>query len=158
MMLLGVPGLTTSNKKLLGAPGIATRSMDATNGVPGTLTLGSCSDPSGTGPPTGANRTRPGAELEHSDDLRDPRNLDVHIQIVPQPWGLTQFGQRTHLRRDLTPRSELHGRRLGHQDTRRGVHRLLEVECPKSTSGRSWYRLVGPHFYWIATSNKVHRY
>ena len=28
--LLGAPGLTTSNKKLLGAKGIATRSKDAT--------------------------------------------------------------------------------------------------------------------------------
>ena len=28
----GAPGLTTSNKKLLGAPGIATRSKDATRG------------------------------------------------------------------------------------------------------------------------------
>ena len=31
-MLLGAPGLTTSNKKLLGAPGIATWSRDATRG------------------------------------------------------------------------------------------------------------------------------
>ena len=31
--LLGAPGLTTSNKKLLGAKGVATRSKDATRGV-----------------------------------------------------------------------------------------------------------------------------
>ena len=31
-MLLGAPGLTTRNKKLLGAPGIATRSKDAARG------------------------------------------------------------------------------------------------------------------------------
>ena len=30
--LLGAPGLTTWNKKLLGAPGIATRSKNATRG------------------------------------------------------------------------------------------------------------------------------
>ena len=37
-MLLGAPGITSSNKKLLVAKGIATRSKDATRGAPGLTT------------------------------------------------------------------------------------------------------------------------